>query len=72
MRNEAFIAIPFALAFVAAAFTVYQYRRSAALTIKNGWRTRAEHPAEFWWGIFTSALMALIFAAPGISAVLGL
>jgi hypothetical protein len=69
MKNEAllFIAISFAAASVMAAFTAYEYRRGDTLTIKNGWRTRTEHPWEFWWGIFISVIMALILAAPGIS-----
>jgi hypothetical protein len=66
------IAISFGAASAAVAFTVYQYKRGEVLTIKNGWRARAQYPCEFWWGIFTSALTALFFAAPLISATLRL
>jgi hypothetical protein len=59
------VAISFSGAAAVAAFAVYQYRRDACFTVKDGWLSRAEHPTALWWGILSMVLVAAMFAAPG-------
>jgi len=66
-----FVTISFSAAAVVAAFAVYQYRRGAAFTVKDGWLSRTEHPTAFWLGILSTAMVAAMFAAPGLFALLG-
>jgi hypothetical protein len=53
-----------------ALLAVYQYRRGEAFTVKYGWRSRKEHPTTFWWGVISTGVIALMFAIPGLVALL--
>jgi len=66
----AFLAFSFSGAATFVSLAIYQYRKGAAFTVKDGWRSRTEYPATFWWGIVSTALMAAMSASPGVFALL--